>query len=735
MKTTSILVTVSIAILLTVTDVDAQRRVDAPMILEKASHAQMVEGNLDQAISLYRQVALSATASRNYVAQALVALGNTYELQGSPEAIPTYERVVSEFSDQPKSFIAANAKLNNLALSSSAANGAGARKTGGEFTVVLQEMLSSNSPIARDPRQYDFSPDGKEIAVTAATTSERKKRFPALSVETYIRDTSGSVGRPLVKDPGDWEYISRPRWSPDGKYIVYRRAKSGGMAQFMLFNVETQQSRQLTGDLFKPSAGISGGEWMPDSNGLMVQFRDGFRIMGLDGVEKKYFSSRVDHMTQMGNVSPDGRYMLFHKVTANKEDHHEMDIWQLDLESDETSQLSDEPGYEGWPVWNRDGTQIYYVSGPEAARNVYRRKPGSDESPVKLTAYNNASAAYPRITPQGGQLTFALHKDNHEVLTADTDALDAVRTVVRGSHAMLSPEGQTVYYIDNQPGRAGLWRVAVNSDNPQQLVSGKVLTSYTGKTLLSPDGSHIAYSQYTGDTTTLFVMPSAGGTATSLYTADGMRHLIPSWSPNGKEISFSIDGELLVVPSSGGDASILASVKNWESWNLEWSPDGQSIAGFAYLEGEESNHIMVVDRNTKKVTRVTPKSEGRYKELLAWHPDGDRISYMYYNAEDGNGSRIVSLETSQISDLSDMPNPNWDYIGIWGPDQHYYFKVVREPGSTSLYAFNEDSQDYREIRHISGRSISLPSWSVDGSLVAWSEKAPVRQVWMMTKYE
>ena len=117
MKTTSLLVTVLTAMLFTAHDVAAQNRVDAPMLLEQASHAQMVEGDLDQAISLYTQVAMSATASRNNVAQALVALGDTYELQGSPEAIPAYERVVSEFADQPESFLAANAKLTALSIS------------------------------------------------------------------------------------------------------------------------------------------------------------------------------------------------------------------------------------------------------------------------------------------------------------------------------------------------------------------------------------------------------------------------------------------------------------------------------------------------------------------------------------------------------------------------------------------------------------------------------------------
>lgn len=731
------LVTVLIATLSIAPGVYAQSNVDAPMTLEMASHARMVEGDLDRAISLYKQVSLSATASRSNVAKALVALGDTYALQGSAKALPTYERVISEFSDQPTSFVLASAKLTVLSAGSSAAAESGAVKAGVEYTVVSQELVMSGQDA---PRRYDISPDGKKLIIVAAPTRERKNLFPQLRYETYIRDTAGSLSRPLIKDAEDWEYITQPRWSPNGKYIFYTASKylskPDGELQFMLLDIESQETRQLGGDYLKRVDKFRGVEWMPNSNSLIFQSQDGVRVMSLDGVEKKYFPREIGHMTWLGNVSPDGRYLLFHRVTSGKEDHDEMDIWQLDLDSGEYSEVSSEAGYEGWPAWNQDGTQIYYVSGPENARNVYRRTPGSNSAPVKVTAYSNASAVFPRISPQGGELTFALVKDNHVIFTADSNAIDRAHSVVRGAKAMLSPDGQTIYYIDKQPGREGLWKVAVNGDNPQQLASGKVLTSYTAKTLLSPDGSQIAYSQYTGDTTTLFVMPSSGGSARSLYSAGGVRHLIPSWSPNGKEIAFCIDGDLMVIPASGGDASVLASVQNWESWSLDWSPDGKAIAGFAYLEGEDSNHIMMVDRATKELTRVTPKNEGQYKEGLDWHPDGDRISYMYYNTENSNGSRIVSLETSSISDLVDMPDPNWDYIGIWGPDKRYYFlSTPRGESDWGLYAFDESDQEHQQIRQIHNRSVSLPSWSADGSRIVWSEKEAVRQIWMMTHYE
>src|SRR5579871_530474 len=69
---------------------------------QAAQHKEQVDGDLRTAIQLYQQVADSKDSSRAMAAQALLRVGRCYEKLGSEESRKAYERVVRQYSDQPK---------------------------------------------------------------------------------------------------------------------------------------------------------------------------------------------------------------------------------------------------------------------------------------------------------------------------------------------------------------------------------------------------------------------------------------------------------------------------------------------------------------------------------------------------------------------------------------------------------------------------------------------------------
>ena len=77
----------------------AQERSPAEVRLQAAIHTEEVEGDLQRAIALYREVISRYANERDVAARALLYLGRTYEKLGSQEATRAYQRVVREYGD------------------------------------------------------------------------------------------------------------------------------------------------------------------------------------------------------------------------------------------------------------------------------------------------------------------------------------------------------------------------------------------------------------------------------------------------------------------------------------------------------------------------------------------------------------------------------------------------------------------------------------------------------------
>ena len=51
----------------------------------------------------------------------------------------------------------------------------------------------------------------------------------------------------------------------------------------------------------------------------------------------------------------------------------------------------------------------------------------------------------------------------------------------------------------------------------------------------------------------------------------------PAWSPDGRQVAFSLFGRIWRMPADGGDAEQITTGK-WYDAGAAWAPDGKSIA-------------------------------------------------------------------------------------------------------------------------------------------------------------
>ena len=99
----------------------------------------------------------------------------------------------------------------------------------------------------------------------------------------------------------------------------------------------------------------------------------------------------------------------------------------------------------------------------------------------------------------------------------------------------------------------------------------------------SPDGKEIAFTMDMSGRSNLWKVSSAGGWPIQLVQSDE-RQYGGTWSPDGRWIVFQQDSagnelwDIFAVPSEGGEVINLTNTSDIREESPRWSPDGKTIA-------------------------------------------------------------------------------------------------------------------------------------------------------------
>jgi Tol biopolymer transport system component len=109
-----------------------------------------------------------------------------------------------------------------------------------------------------------ISPDGEWVAYTVSQTDLDEGRS-----ETRIWMISAGGGD-AISMTGTGSSASRPRWSPDGRYLSFLASRNEGKTQVWTLNRLGGEAVQLT-DI---GQGVQSYDWAPDGSGLLLTLRD-----------------------------------------------------------------------------------------------------------------------------------------------------------------------------------------------------------------------------------------------------------------------------------------------------------------------------------------------------------------------------------------------------------------------------------------------------------------------------
>jgi Tol biopolymer transport system component len=212
-------------------------------------------------------------------------------------------------------------------------------------------------------------------------------------------------------------------------------------------------------------------------------------------------------------------------------------------------------------------------------------------------------------------------------------------------------------------GAVASWSVLRQHSKPNRAVP--ILSSFYGVSPgISPDGRFVAFSSKGPEESgkaDIWVRTIDGVGLRRLTKTPQFTETFPAWSPDGREISFTREGQgIWVVPESGGVERRISS----GTW-ADWSPDGKSLI-IRDREREGPFGIYQVFLETRERRALTQPLLGDGDWRAAVSPDGSSLAFTRFEPSGGGDLYVVPMQGGEPRRVT-----NWNarITGVvWTPD-------------------------------------------------------------------
>ena len=499
-------------------------------------------------------------------------------------------------------------------------------------------------------------------------------RFPDVSADSiafvYGEDIwtvprTGGMATPLVSPLGE-EVL--PRFSPDGKSIAFV-GNYDGNADIYAIPTAGGPAKRVT---FHPSNELL-CDWTPD--GKLLYSSDCFSGLArqaqlfVRGVDDPIPQRLVVPYGTNGAINSDGQWLAY---TPHSHDYRTWkryrggmasDIWLFDLKANTSLQITDFEGTDSLPMWH--GSTVYYVSdaGPEHRLNIW--------------AYDTKSTERKQITN----------------FTTDDCKFPSIGPGVDGKGEIVVQNGPGLHLIDLATGKATQVNITVPGDRPKLRPRNVDASQFVSHLHISPTAKRVVVAAR-GD---VWTIPTQTGSPRNLTRTNGIAERDPTWSPDGKWISYLSDAsgeyELYIAKSDdGSEVKQLTNGGTYFRFGPTWSPDGKWIyffdkTGAMFLYSIEKNETKQFDRDP--TAREVHVNWSHNSEWITYAKNEDsrtpNTALWVYNVNNGTKQKLTS---GFFNDHNPVFDRKGEYL-FYSSNRAFNSPKYEDVGSTFIYSATE----------------------------------------------
>ena len=252
----------------------------------------------------------------------------------------------------------------------------------------------------------------------------------------------------------------------------------------------------------------------------------------------------------------------------------------------------------------------------------------------------------------------------------------------------------------------------------------------------SPDGKRIAFSALGR----VYVMPLQTGAKPVAVTTASTPAFMPSWSPDGKRITYVTwtaagDGAVWTIPASGGRPRKVSSTPGYYTYPV-FSPDGRTILAVRSTTQVRMHSYMEYGAHRRADLVALPSAGGEGRVVASgsmggrphFGPERDSV-YLHFS----DGLNRVRLDGSGRKKVLSVSGPGWYFSeapgtpedlrlspdGKWAlatHNQQLYLLKMPATGS-DVIDLEKPSPENRKLTDVGA---DFAEWSADGSTIFWS---------------